>query len=521
MARRKMERFTLSDTARRILTRSALIGGISIASIALVSFGLYKVCKYVDHNVAYSNEPPKVVLKNRPAWMSDLVAEQICTAARPSGAHSALDNRMLRDAKAMLENNLRTNAWIKQIHQLKLVYGQRPGDTMMLDCEFRVPVALIHYKDAYYLVDGEGYALPERYPADQVARVIFGTDGRMNIRVVEGIHGDRPMPGQKWEGDDLAAALDMIKLLHGRQYAEEIVKVDVSNYAGRQDSREAQLVLVTRQNTQIRWGRATFQHRHRRSLFDSETAATAEDLHTVQACGRRPAVDRHPQRRHDAPAPGRCHRHRQRTMTQPQQRSEVSGQAAARSPAIALIVWTTGQLILLAAIWADLHLSANPSHTAGQLGTHFLLAGQFILSAAPAGRYRQISPACGRQFRPRLSRHATGRLEMRRARFGITARFGHPAALARRAIVLDAPCPQPPNPAPDRGHAHVLDSRHAPALVHPRRVCSRQHHAGADRDDIAGDTRRPCISVALGHRHPHCHRRYRSRHRPSACCLPR
>lgn len=254
MARRKMERFALSDHARRILGRSALIGSISLASIALVSFGVYKVYKYVDHNVAYSPEPPKVVLKNRPAWMSDLVTEQICTAARPSGAHSALDSRMLRDSKAMLENNIRTNAWVKHVNQLKLVYGQRPGDTMVLDCEFRVPVALVHYKDAYYLVDGDGTALPERYSTDQVTRVIFAPDGRMNIRVVEGMHGDRPMPGQRWEGEDLGAALDMIKVLHGKPYAEEIVKVDVSNYAGRQNSSEAQLVLVTRQNTQIRWG---------------------------------------------------------------------------------------------------------------------------------------------------------------------------------------------------------------------------------------------------------------------------
>jgi len=280
-----MERFALSDHARRILTRSALIGSISLASIALVSFGLYKVCKYVDRNVAYSPEPPKVVLKNRPAWMSDLVAEQICAAARPSGAHSALDNRMLRNSKAMLENNIRTNAWIKQVNQLKLIYGQRPGDTMVLDCDFRVPVALVHYKNAYYLVDGDGTALPERYSADQVTRVIFGPDGRMNIRVVEGIRSDRPMPGQKWEGDDLASALDMIKVLHGKPYAEEIVKVDVSNFAGRQDGSEAQLVLVTRQNTQIRWGRPV-------TSTDLAEVPAAEKLRNLQRiCAQYKRVD--------------------------------------------------------------------------------------------------------------------------------------------------------------------------------------------------------------------------------------
>lgn len=254
MAREKTERSASSD-GRRTVLKSVLIGSISLASITLVSFGLYKVTGYVDRTVAYSPEPPKVVLKNRPAWMSDLVAEQICAAARPTGPHSALDGQMLIDAKMMLENNVRTHAWIKKVNQLKLVYGERPGDTMVLDCDFRVPVALVKYQDGYYLVDGEGTALPERYPADQVSRVIFGKDGRMNIRVVEGIRSERPLPGQKWGGADLASALEMITYLHSEPYAEEIVKVDVSNFAGRQDQREAQLVLVTRQNTQIRWGR--------------------------------------------------------------------------------------------------------------------------------------------------------------------------------------------------------------------------------------------------------------------------
>lgn len=69
-------------------------------------------------------------------------------------------------------------------------------------------------------------------------------------------------------------------------------------------------------------------------------------------------------------------------MTQPQQRSEVSNQVAVKSPAIALVVWLAGQLALLAAIWADLRISVNANHTAGQIGTHLLLAGQLILSAA-------------------------------------------------------------------------------------------------------------------------------------------
>ena len=69
-------------------------------------------------------------------------------------------------------------------------------------------------------------------------------------------------------------------------------------------------------------------------------------------------------------------------MTQFPQRDQLSGPAATKSPAVALVIWTACQLALLAAIWADLRISANPIHTAGQIGTQLLLAGQLIFSAA-------------------------------------------------------------------------------------------------------------------------------------------
>jgi hypothetical protein len=47
----------------------------------------------------------------------------------------------------------------------------------------------------------------------------------------------------------------MVKLLYGKPYADEVERISVANYAGRQDPREAQLVLITRYQTQVRWGR--------------------------------------------------------------------------------------------------------------------------------------------------------------------------------------------------------------------------------------------------------------------------
>ena len=58
-----------------------------------------------------------------------------------------------------------------------------------------------------------------------------------------------------WGGEDLTSGLALCRLLYGRGFTDEIVKVKVENFAGRRDNREAQLVLVTKYNTEVRWGR--------------------------------------------------------------------------------------------------------------------------------------------------------------------------------------------------------------------------------------------------------------------------
>ena len=125
--------------------------------IALVVFGSCGAGRYsartnVEKGLPFSEPPPAVLLKNRPAWMSDFLAEQIAKTAQPVGAHSSFDHQMLVDA----EKSLRNNPWIRQVHRVRRVYGQRPGDTLEIDCEYRTPIALVHWGEYYWLVDTEG-----------------------------------------------------------------------------------------------------------------------------------------------------------------------------------------------------------------------------------------------------------------------------------------------------------------------------------------------------------------------------
>ncbi|MGH7215581.1 MAG: hypothetical protein ACREIT_12520 [Tepidisphaeraceae bacterium] len=214
--------------------------------------GMFFMRRYVERKVVFPAKPPRVVLKDRPVWMSDVLAEQVLRTARPNGTHSTFDHKMLVNVTAALQ----ANPWVREVRQVRRVYGEKPGDTLEIDCEFRAPIALVRWGDYYSLVDGEGTKLPEQFTGSQAPAIIMGHNRKVNIRIVDGVKRPPPEPGQKWLGEDVSAGLDLVKLLHGQPFAEEVLKVDVDNFEGRVDPREAQIVLGTKYGSEVRWGRA-------------------------------------------------------------------------------------------------------------------------------------------------------------------------------------------------------------------------------------------------------------------------
>jgi hypothetical protein len=219
--------------------------------VLVAGIGLHALKQHVDRTVVFLDEPPQVIFKDRPVWMSDFLAEQLLSTVRPLGAHSAFDRQLLMD----VADSLRSNPWIKEVHQVRRCYVRQPGDTIEIDCDFRAPVAMVHWKDYFWLVDGDGVKLPEQFTAEQVPHILKGQDGKMNMRIIEGVRQPPVESGHQWPGDDLAAGLDLVKLLYGKPFAEAVVKVDVSNFAGRVNPRDAQLTLETCYGTGIKWGR--------------------------------------------------------------------------------------------------------------------------------------------------------------------------------------------------------------------------------------------------------------------------
>jgi hypothetical protein len=237
--------------ARQRLQRIARHVTALLVCIGAAVAGVYFLKQYVDKKIVFLDGPPAVVFKDRPVWMSDYLCEELLASVQPLGAHSAFDRGLLVDVAVQLERN----PWIKGVRQVRRAYGRRPGDTIEIDCDFRAPVAMVHWKDYFWLVDGDGVKLPEQFTAQQVPHILKGRDGQMNIRIIEGVAQPPVESGRKWPGDDLTAGLDLVKLLYGKPFAEAIMKVDVANFAGRNDPKEAQLTLETSYGTAIKWGR--------------------------------------------------------------------------------------------------------------------------------------------------------------------------------------------------------------------------------------------------------------------------
>lgn len=241
--------------AKRMARKVALWGFIAALGATAAGLGFNRLQQYVEKKYATPSRPPQVALKQVPAWMDRNLVDQVLRAARPANTSSAFDRMILADVRDQLLNDANVGPYIESINQIRRVYGGAPGDTIEIDATFRAPVALVRWGEDYWHVDSVGHKLVHSFTIDQLNRATMSNDGKIVTRVIVGVRTPPPTPGDMWRGADLQAGLDLLKLIHDKPFSQEIRAVDVSNFAGRNDAAAAQLILKTRYNTEIRWGR--------------------------------------------------------------------------------------------------------------------------------------------------------------------------------------------------------------------------------------------------------------------------
>jgi hypothetical protein len=251
---KKVKATEVSKRISRPQLRVALQTAGVASFIAILAYGVASSRRYADANGLTPPVPLKVVFVDPPKWMNEQLRERLERVATPVTSRSSLDGSVVQDVASVLS----AEPWVKNVRQVRRVYGQSAGDTLQIECEFRAPVALVQDDAWFWMVDAEGIKLPERFMKNELAKVANGHGLLgMQLRVITGVHERAPQAGEKWQGEDLAGALELAKLFHDKPYMNDVAMIDVAGVdppgivEGR---RRNEVVLVTKFNTQIRWG---------------------------------------------------------------------------------------------------------------------------------------------------------------------------------------------------------------------------------------------------------------------------
>ena len=218
------------------LWRAHLLYGVKVSAVVVVlaasGYGLLRMERWVLAWPSFSGQP-RLRLVNTPTELQgDLAAAVESLRGRPwSDATICADV-----AKAIA-----VVPWVKKVVRVQRL----PDGEVEVDCQYRIPVALVQAGDGFYLIDEDCIRLPGQYVYHPALKLIQGVD--------------RPPPpaGECWQGPDLRAAVALIRLLSPEPFVDQIRGVLVQNYGGRRDAGEAHVELATdRTGGRVIWGSA-------------------------------------------------------------------------------------------------------------------------------------------------------------------------------------------------------------------------------------------------------------------------
>jgi hypothetical protein len=215
-----------------IATMLVMIGGLCYGFVRLEDFVRNEINNELQSSV-------ELVAVDKPDWVNQQLLRRINeTAAMGLDRLPAIPSTA-KMVQRNLDNHLK---WLTDINV------RTTNDAIEVRAKYRKPVALLETEGGKYYVDQELFAL-DYMPISGLGIVeITGFSNR-----------ERPIPGNKWREDDIAAAVKLIRMLQEmdkgqkRKLIYEIKSVDVSNY-NKRGSSVSQLIIKTIDGPEILWG---------------------------------------------------------------------------------------------------------------------------------------------------------------------------------------------------------------------------------------------------------------------------
>ena len=213
-----------------------------------IVIGLMYLEKYVKDTIHAQQGAGELELADVPLWVSDQLSDQlkekVYAIAKAKGSNLGLDD----DTASSVQRNIE-----KLFPWLDEPKVQATHNILRVEGQWRKPVALVKSGLIKFYVDAEQVVLDFMPMPDQLPIVEI-----KGLPLVTKI----PPLGEVWQRDDLAAAIMILDRLAFMDNSEtpdkpllrEIERIDVSNFNGRKNSRNAHIIFYATDNTEIIWG---------------------------------------------------------------------------------------------------------------------------------------------------------------------------------------------------------------------------------------------------------------------------
>lgn len=242
--------------------RNTLIIFAFIALAAGLTFGFIYMDKFVKTSYRFGKEELSLELTNVPDWVSPELEKQIVDTARKGGTDFILNEESAR----RVGENLRTLAWLDNI---QVSVGSK---AIVVSSKYRKPIAVAAAGNEQFYIDSQAVIL-DYVPISKLA-----------IVEISGVRTDKLSKrsvGEKWQSDDVAAAIELIELLDkmdreidsNKPLLAEIKSIDMSNFNGRRSATQPHIVFFAKDGTEIKWGARIGQWHKNLEAKDEEKLA--------------------------------------------------------------------------------------------------------------------------------------------------------------------------------------------------------------------------------------------------------
>jgi len=239
-----------------------------VCIIAAAAVGLFYLTGYVRDVSGLSGKTAAVKLLNPPKWINHALEEKIYAAVTAYGENLRLDE----DVAASVQKNIQSQvAWLDDV-KIRATH-----ESILITADYRKPIALIKRGLHKFYVDSELVVL-DYIPMPSVPTV-----------KVEGLPATTPdaKTGQVWHMEDLAAAVAILDKLDKtdkqlrleKPLLNEIDRIDISNFNGRESQRAPHIILYAIDNTEIIWGAELEKWKRNLEAPDEEKIAKLYDYY--------------------------------------------------------------------------------------------------------------------------------------------------------------------------------------------------------------------------------------------------